>query len=226
MGILDSDIGLWEQHTVKERDKTGGITATLADDAYPEGWSDNIITGRLVGDNPRQLIVSWHKYVSGRIHAWENGQEAAALRRAEASRTSGIRENAAPEQPAGRVEATPSSVPDGEETLEAILESKVATLRGFVARLTQQIDSTMESIRVLEDRRHAGILEVLKAEKALRAISEDTGDVAATPDPSPSEPRRRGRPAGSKDKAPRVRRRAGLEAYEAEVEDAYREHTS
>lgn len=207
--LLDSDIRLWEQYTVKDRALNGRIRASLKDDAYPEGWQDNIIQGILEGDSPRQNITSWHNFVKGKISAWQDRQAAAEAQRAEASRGSSGAEAASSGQLESGQETAQGNPPSGEETLEAVLESKVAALRRSVSLIETEIASTAHSLAALRER-HNGLKKQHKlAEKFYKAAAKSRSKAVAD---APKDSDAASPPSQGQKKSRRPRRRYGLVA--------------
>jgi hypothetical protein len=202
------EIYLWEHYTMREN-QADGIIASLRDDVYPEGWNEGPIRGKLVGNNPRQIVQAWFGHVSGRLNAWKNSQEIASAERAEASRTRREQEAAAaPVMGGGEVSASPYQQ-DGEASLEATLRSKVAALSRSVVSIEAEITRTLESLTLLQQRRAGLEQEVWRAEQALTFVAGDSppeNSPVNNPEGAVISKPRRGRPAGSKDSKPRVRK--------------------
>lgn len=171
--VLDGgEVLLWERHTTKSTKPDGSLELVLADGVMPDGKPCRATLAP--GWKPKQAIMVWSEHVKGEYNAREAKQEAAAIKRAEASRVRGERTDAAPVFHGGSEVATPEVVQDRQASVEAILESKVADIGRSLALVETQITATMgvlESLQreftELKKERH----KVIAAMKALREVS-------------------------------------------------------
>lgn len=168
--LLDSDIGLWEKYTLATR-VSDGFTAELKQDAYPLGFDGPPIKGKVVGDNPRQIVVTWHNYVRSRINEWENRKEAEASQRAQASASSSQPSTPAPGRLDGGEGPAAQNLPPREETLEEYLVAKVSSLSRSVSLIEAEIARTVESLGELRRRKREAVIERRRAERAAAVAS-------------------------------------------------------
>jgi hypothetical protein len=169
--VLDcGDLLLWERHTHKTP-TAKGLVARLVEGVMPDGKP---CEATFEGYKPKDMIVAWHQFVKGEYDARTNRQEAAALKRAEAPRASSSRKDDTPVLLGGSEVATPQADKARQESVESILESKVADLSRSIARVETQIEATMGALHSLEAERDGLKKQRLKAVTAIRAMKETT----------------------------------------------------
>ena len=167
--VLDcGDLLLWERFTDKESvgDK---VVARLRVDIMPDGQP---CKAEFVGFKPKDAVRAWHDYVRGQYDARTAEQTAKADGRADAPRAGGEREAEPAAESGGGGAAVEEDHPDREETVEAILESKVLTLGRSVSYLSDEVESSRRALAELERRLASKVSEKQRAIRALKLMKE------------------------------------------------------
>jgi len=161
------DMNLWERHTAREPQPDGSLICTLMAEGAP------VVRAKFErGSKPRVMIEQWYNHVRSTVDAWENEQTAKAAKRAEAPRAGGERKDETPVIHGGSEVATPQADKARQESVESILESKVADLGRSVALVEAQIAATLGALKSLESERDALKKQRQKAVAAIRAMKE------------------------------------------------------
>lgn len=169
--VMDSgEVLMWERHTTKKPNPDGSLTLTLVEGVMPDGKP---CTANLAaGWKPKMAIQVWNQHVKGEFNAREAKQEAAAIKRAEASKSGGERSDPAPAVYGGSPIPTAAAVQDCEASVEAIIESKISSLGRSLALVEAQIEATLGALKSLELDRDALKAQRAKAIMAIRAMKE------------------------------------------------------
>lgn len=164
---LSDEMGLWEKYTKKEPRPDGAVLATLHDGIMPDGKP---CTGLLKAPNRLALVQMWGNYVRRQISERENEQEAQAARRAEALDVGGGDAAPAPRGPERSPEPAQEARPASEESLEALLKSKVASCSRLVASYSSEVEAATQRLNELRAAKREAERERRRAIAALKAI--------------------------------------------------------
>lgn len=167
--LLSNDIALWDMNTTRLRNADGTVKATLKDGCYPLGWDGGDITGRVADAAPRHQVGMWHSFVKGKIDAWQASKETQALERADSHARDSVGKDGAAERSEGSSQAAAGNLPSGEVSLEDLLKSKVASLRGHVASVEREIEGASNRLDGLRTNRARVKRELRSTMKAARA---------------------------------------------------------